>query len=103
MIELTPTERRLLKAQAHALRPVVTIGGKGLTTAVLKELDLSLKAHELIKVKIGAADRHVREALLEQVCEALGAHPVQHIGRIIVLYRENPAPESDGQVTDLSP
>jgi RNA-binding protein len=93
MIELTPAERRLLKAQAHKLHPVVMIGDKGLTDAVLRAIDESLKSHELIKVKVASDERTAREAVLASICAALGASPVQHIGKILVLYRENPVPK----------
>ena len=92
MIELTPAERRLLKAHAHKLHPVVMIGDKGLTEAVLRAIDENLKSHELIKVKVAGEDRTARDAVLARVCEALDASPVQQIGKILVLYRENPTP-----------
>jgi RNA-binding protein len=94
MIELTPVERRLLKAHAHKLHPVVMIGGKGLTEAVLRAIDENLKSHELIKVKVGDEDRTARDAVLGRICEALDASPVQQIGKVLVLYRENPTPPS---------
>jgi RNA-binding protein len=92
MIELSPAERRLLKAHAHKLHPVVMIGGKGLTEAVLRAIDENLKSHELIKVKVGGEDRTERDAVLARICEALDASPVQQIGKVLVLYRENPTP-----------
>jgi putative YhbY family RNA-binding protein len=81
-----------LKARAHALDPVVLIGGAGLSPAVLAEIDRGLKSHELIKVRAPGADRPAREAILEEICRLTGAQPVQHIGRILVLFRENPGP-----------
>lgn len=93
--ELTPAQRKSLKARAHPLHPVVTIGAHGLTQAVLREIDISLKSHELIKVKMASGDRAARQACLAQVCEALGAQPVQQIGKILVLYRHDPdAPQT---------
>ena len=89
---LTPLQRKSLKARAHRLAPVVLIGDKGLTDAVMKEIDVSLKAHELIKVRIASDDRGQREAFLGSICEALAAAAVQHIGKILVVYRENPPP-----------
>lgn len=88
---LTPTDRRALKARAHALDPVVIIGGQGLTPAVLREIDASLKGHELIKVKVAGEDRETRALMLSEICAATGAEPVQSIGRMLVLYRENQA------------
>jgi putative YhbY family RNA-binding protein len=90
MKALSPTERRALRARAHSLHPVVAIGNSGLSPTVLAEIDRSLKAHELIKVRVFGAERDEREALLAQICEAVDAAPVQHIGNILVVYREKP-------------
>ena len=90
MSELSPTRRRELKARGHALDPVVLIGGAGLSPLVLAEIDRCLKSHELIKVRVPGADRPGREAILEEICRRTGAQPVQHIGKILVLFRENP-------------
>lgn len=90
MLTLTPDERRALRAQAHPLKPVVMIAQNGLTAAVLKEIELALKSHELIKVRVFDADREQRDAWLAETCETLGAAPVQRIGNILVLYRPNP-------------
>ncbi len=88
--QLNSGERRALKARAHALDPVVFIGDGGLTAAVLKEIDRSLNAHELIKVRVAGEDRVVRESILRLVCEQLGAAAVQHIGKILVVFRKQP-------------
>ncbi len=90
MLSLTVSERRDLKARAHALSPVVMIGNAGLTEAVLKEIAASLKTHELIKIKVMSDERAQREAMLEAVCARLDAAPVQHIGKILVVYQPNP-------------
>ena len=90
MPELSPARRRELKARAHALDPVVLVGGAGLSTKVLEEIDRSLKSHELIKVRVNGADRAMREAILEEICRQTGAQAVQHIGKILVLFREDP-------------
>jgi RNA-binding protein len=89
MNRLSPTERKLLKARAHALRPVVAIGNEGLSAAVLKELDTSLRAHDLIKIRVTGDDREARQILLGEICERTGASPVQHIGKILIVYRES--------------
>ena len=94
MIELTPTQRRALRAAAHHLHPVVSISQQGLSETVLKEIDRSLKAHELIKVKLYGIERADRDALLTAVCTQLDCAPVQHIGNILVLWRENPDKEA---------
>ena len=84
---MTPAERKALKARAHALNPVIHIGGKGLTESVLAEVDHALTAHELIKVRAGGMDRDEREAALAAICARLDAQPVQHIGKVLVVYR----------------
>ena len=88
---MTPAERKALKARAHKLDPIVTIGGKGLTDAVIAEIDFALKAHELIKVRAGAMDRDDREQAMSAICARTGAEAVQHIGKILVLFRPRPA------------
>lgn len=80
-------QRKQLKARAHRLEPVVQIGGKGVTPAVVAEVGRALAAHELIKVRAGAMDRHEREAALAEICRQCGAAPVQHVGKVLVLYR----------------
>jgi len=92
--QLTPAERRALRARAHALDPVVLIGDEGLTTAVLKEIERSLNAHELIKVRVAGEDRDARSDTLRRVCEDLGATAVQHIGKILVIYRQRSEPDA---------
>lgn len=94
MKELAPAERRALRALAHRLDPVVLIGAGGLTAAVLAEIEVALKAHELIKVRI-AGDRDDREKMQLQICARTGAAPVQHIGRILVLYLKRPPKDAD--------
>jgi RNA-binding protein len=90
MRQLSPSRRRELKARAHTLDPVVLIGGTGLSASVLAEIDRGLKSHELIKIRVNRADRPGREAILEEICTRTGAKAVQHIGKILVVFRENP-------------
>ena len=90
MDELSPIERKKLKARAHALDPIVHLGGKGLTEAVIAEIGRALDAHELIKVRAGGMERDAREAALAAICGRLNAQPVQHIGKMLVLYRVKP-------------
>jgi len=87
MLELTVEQRKYLKAQAHALKPVVMIGSQGLSEAVIKETERALAAHELIKIRVLGDERDAREAYLAQLCEALNAAPVQHIGKLLLIYR----------------
>ena len=87
MLTLTPAQRKFLKSRGHGLRPVVMIGHAGLTEAVILEADRALKAHELIKLRVLGDDREAREAWLSELCKALNAAPVQHIGKLLLLYR----------------
>lgn len=94
MIELTPRERAALRARAHPLHPFVSIGQHGLTDAVLREIDVALKAHELIKVRVHSEERAARAAMLDAIAAALSAAPVQHLGKLLVLWRPRP-PEQE--------
>ena len=86
-IQLSPAQRKEKRADAHHLDPVVMIGNDGLTEAVSKEVDAALAVHGLIKVRMASDDRAAREAALAQLAEALGAAPIQHIGKLLVLWR----------------
>lgn len=87
ILELTSRERSDLRSAAHPLRPVVLIGDNGLTDAVLKEIDLALTAHELIKVRAGGDDREAREAMLATICDTLSCAAVHHLGKTLILFR----------------
>jgi putative YhbY family RNA-binding protein len=90
---LTPAERKEHRSDAHHLAPVVMIGNDGLTPAVVKEVDAALKSHGLIKVRVFSDDRAAREALLAELATRLDAAPVQHIGKLLVLWRPVPPKE----------
>ena len=90
-IQLTPAQRKEHLAAAHHLDPVVMIGADGLTPAVRKEVDAALKAHGLIKIRVFSDDRAVREAALLELADSLSAAPIQHIGKLLVLWRPKPA------------
>lgn len=92
MNTLTSAQRQHLKGLAHPLSPVVIIGDKGLTEAVIKEIGAALKAHELIKIKAGSNEKETRNAWLEQICTALDAAAVQHIGKTLVIYKAGEEP-----------
>lgn len=87
ILELTSRERSDLRSAAHPLRPVVLIGDNGLTEAVLKEIDLALTSHGLIKVRAGGDDREAREAMLATICDTLSCAPVHHLGKTLILFR----------------
>ena len=83
----------ILRSLAHNINPVVMIGNNGLSESVLKEIDSSLNAHELIKIKVLGDDRALRVSLLEQICQQMGAVAVHHIGKQLVVYRASSTPK----------
>jgi RNA-binding protein len=89
-LTLTAAQRREHRAASHHLDPVVAIGADGLTEAVRKETDAALKAHGLIKVRVFSDDRAARDAVLAELADTLNAAPVQHIGKLLVLWRPMP-------------
>jgi putative YhbY family RNA-binding protein len=93
MLTLSVSERLALKGRAHSLNPIVMIGNAGLTESVLKEIDASLLRHELIKIRVMGDDRVLRESMMTDICTQLHACPVQHIGKILVIFR--PSPEAN--------
>ncbi len=92
-IELTPAQRKVHRALAHHLNPVVMIGGDGLTPAVVREADAALKAHGLIKIRVLGDDRPARELMYQTLAADLNAAPIQHIGKLLVLWRPQPEKE----------
>ncbi len=93
MIELTPAQRKEHRAAAHHLDPVVMIGNEGLSAAVKKETDAALRSHGLIKVRVLSDDRQARQTMLEALADELDAAPIQHIGKLLVLWRPMPPKE----------
>ncbi len=90
MSPLSPAQRRALRARAHHLQPVVTVGQHGLTPAVLHEIDLALLKHELIKIRVFSDARDDREATLAKTCAEMECAAVQHLGKVLVVWRPNP-------------
>ena len=86
-MSLTEKQKRHLRGLAHSLKPIMIVGGSGITEAFLNELDLTLEHHELIKVRVNAADREERDEMVAQLCEASNAELVQRIGHIAIIYR----------------
>jgi putative YhbY family RNA-binding protein len=97
-ILLTPAQRKDHRANAHHLNAVVMIGSDGLTAAVQKETDAALNAHGLIKVRVQSDDRASREAIFQALANELNAAPIQHIGKLLVLWR--PMPEKEKKVNE---
>jgi RNA-binding protein len=90
MLEISSAQRRELRAAAHHLQPVVSVAANGLTESVMKEIERSLTAHELIKIRVYGDDRALRESFLATLCAELECAPVQHIGKLLVVFRPNP-------------
>lgn len=84
---LTDKQIRYLKQQAHSLKPVVIVGQSGLSENVINEIDSSLEHHELLKVRINAADKQQRRGMLEEICQVIGAQAVQTVGHVATIYR----------------
>jgi putative YhbY family RNA-binding protein len=99
---LTTAERKLKRAEAHHLAPVVSIGHDGATAAVRREIDAALAAHGLVKVRVFSDDRSAREALLLELSSTFDAAPVQHIGKLLVLWRP-PAKKASPARDDRKP
>ncbi|NEN75813.1 YhbY family RNA-binding protein [Pelistega sp. NLN82] len=99
--ELSSKERSTLRAAAHSLKPIVQIGDNGLTPAVLKEIDTSLTAHGLIKVRVAGDDRENRLTILEEICTQLNCVSVAHLGKILTIFRH--APQHTHLLADAKP
>lgn len=97
-ILLTPTQRKDHRADAHHLNAVVMIGSGGLTAAVKKEIDAALNAHGLIKVRAQIDERVTRETIFQELTTELSAAPIQHIGKLLVLWR--PMPEKVKKISE---
>ena len=87
---LTAKERANLKARAHALEPVVNVGGAGVTERLVAEVERALTAHELIKVKVGTDDRADRVAIGDEICTRTGATAVHRVGKVLIMWRPRP-------------
>ncbi len=88
-MSLSPSQRRYLRSLAHDLKPVILLGAKGATEAVVKELDLALTHHELVKVKLSGGDKDERQEQIDFLAGGTGAENIQQIGHIVVLFRRN--------------
>jgi len=84
---LSNPQKRYLRGLAHDLRPVILVGAKGVTPALLAELGVALEQHELIKVRVAAEDRETRDQWIAALAEGGDAALVGRIGHVAVLYR----------------
>ncbi|RKF47484.1 YhbY family RNA-binding protein [Paraburkholderia fungorum] len=90
-LKVSSDQRAELRSQAHALKPVVLVGAEGLTDAVLSEIKVHLGAHQLIKIRVFGDEREERIAIYEQICDKLNAAPIQHIGKLLVIWKPEAA------------
>ena len=90
-LKVSSDQRAELRSQAHALKPVVLVGAEGLTDAVLAEIKVHLGAHQLIKIRVFGDEREERLAVYEQICDTLNAAPIQHIGKLLVIWKPEAA------------
>ncbi|APR36507.1 YhbY family RNA-binding protein [Paraburkholderia sp. SOS3] len=90
-LKVSSEQRAALRSQAHALKPVVLVGAEGLTDAVLAEIEVHLVAHELIKIRVFGDERDERVAIYDEICDRLGAAPIQHIGKLLVIWKPEAA------------
>ena len=88
-MSLSENQKRHLRGLGHALKPVVMVGGNGLSEGVMREIALSIEHHELIKVKVAAGDRELRDAMIGEICEHTGAELVQRVGNMALLFLRN--------------
>jgi RNA-binding protein len=90
-LKVSSDQRAELRSQAHALKPVVLVGAEGLTDAVLAEIKVHLDAHQLIKIRVFGDDREARLAVYEAICDKLHGAPIQHIGKLLVIWKPEAA------------
>jgi RNA-binding protein len=89
-MSLSKNQIKFLRGICHDIKPVVMLGQKGLTEAVLNELEIALDHHELVKIKLSVDDRDARKQLTEDICRHCQADVVQSIGKTVSIYRLNP-------------
>lgn len=87
--QLDSDQKKHLRGLAHSLKPVVAIGNAGMHENLIREIDLTLKHHELIKIKVNASDRDERDKLIESICESTNASLIQRIGHVAAIYRQS--------------
>lgn len=91
---LSEAQKRYLRGLGHKLKPVILVGDAGLSETLLAEYENTLAHHELIKVRLRAADRRKRDAMIERLCEESAAILIQRVGNVALLYRHNPERQS---------
>ncbi len=88
-MHLSELQKKLLRGLGHQLKPVITIGDAGISESLLKEFRSTIDHHELIKVRVRAADRQTRDVLINDLCANESAQLVTRIGNVALIYRRN--------------
>ena len=88
-MKLTTKQKQFLKAKAHPLKPIIFIGHNGFTDNVKNEIDRGLEDHALIKISIQKVDRDLKKQLFLEICQSVGAHAIQLVGKTGVIYRKS--------------
>ncbi len=97
-MELSEPQKKYLRGRSHDLKPLIIVGDAGLSESLLAEYESTLAHHELMKVKVRAADRESRDAMIAKLCSDHGATLVQRIGNVALLYRPNPEKKPENQL-----
>ena len=86
---LSESQKKYLRGRGHDLKPVITVGDAGLSASLMAEYESTIAHHELIKVRVRAGDRSVRDAIIDELCAAGSAELIQRVGNVALIYREN--------------
>ncbi|MDH3274930.1 MAG: ribosome assembly RNA-binding protein YhbY [Gammaproteobacteria bacterium] len=86
---LTESQKKYLRGRGHDLKPVITVGDAGLSASLMAEYESTIAHHELIKVRVRAGDRSVRNAIIDELCASSAAELIQRVGNVALVYREN--------------
>lgn len=89
-MDLNEKQRKLLRGLGHKLKPIIYVGQAGISDTLVKELKQSLAHHELLKVNVRVADREMRESTIAELVGQSGAHLIQAMGNMALLYRRHP-------------
>jgi RNA-binding protein len=90
---LKGSQRKYLRGLAHSMKPVIQIGKRGITDALMKQIDEALTDHELIKIKFNEFKEEKKD-LSDRIGDDTGSELVGMIGNIAIFYRENPEKEN---------
>ena len=86
---LSEPQKKYLRGRGHDLKPVITVGDAGLSASLMAEYESTIAHHELIKVRVRAGDRSVRDAIIDELCASSSAELIQRVGNVALIYREN--------------